>query len=164
MAGDYLVPVAGWLANHPGDQHQFRELAAELLSGVEHDHQAQLAAVRAAIERLDALGFVVYYQHVVQSVVSTQHRDGLRRIAAGEPLAEVAQSIEHCRPLVIIRIGADQYAAWYRSVLRLPAGASTTGTSGVFGATPDQAQAALRQQARVTAGLDTPPDQVTTRQ
>ena len=145
MVDDRTVAVAQWLSRHQGSHHQFSELGA-LVDKKAPDRQAQLEAVRAAVLRLDALGLVIFYHHTMPAV-ATRHRAGLRCIAAGEPLGTVAQAIEPQRPVTLIRISVDRYAAWYRTPLRLPVGATTAGIGGVYGSTPDEALAALRAQA-----------------
>ncbi len=160
MAGDYLVPVAHWLANHRADHHQFADLGA-VVNKTAPARTAELEAVRAAVELLDAVGLAVFYHHSTQAAVAAQHRAGLRRIAAGESLTVVAQAVELDRPVTIVRVRPDQYAAWYRSPLRLPVGATATATDGALGATPDEALAALRDQALAACRRRWPADQVT---
>lgn len=165
MAGDYLAAVAQLLASHPKQHHGLGAFAA-VVAADEPDRQHELEGVRAAIELLDALGLVAFNHHVVASSVAVLHRAGLRRLAAGEPLAVVADDVERGRPLTVIRVAPDRWAAWYRSTLRLPAGVALgiADDQAAIGKTADEAVAVLRQRVRVTAGLDTPPDQVTTRQ
>lgn len=154
MAADHTAAVARWLTAQPGNHHQLSELAA-IVDKTAPDRKVELAAVLAAVELLDTLGLVVFYRHVAQSAVAAPHRDGLQRIAAGDNLAEVARVVELARPVTIVRV-CDRYAAWYRSPLRLPVGATTIGNGGAFGATPDDALAALRHQVQVAAAVEWP--------
>lgn len=155
MGGDYLMPVARWLTEQSSDHHQLRELAV-LVDGTAEDRRTELEAVRAVVERFDKLGLVAFHHHVVTTSVMTWHRGGLRRIAAGEQLATVAQDVEAARPVTIVRIRPDSYAAWYRSPLQLPAGATAAGVGGVCAATPDEALAALRAHTLQAALIDVP--------
>lgn len=161
MAGDHLVAVAGWLVEqHPATLHTLGDLGT-IVDRKAHGRQAELDAILAAVRRLDAAGLVAYYHHAAMSQVGVLHHDGLLRVAAGEPLATVAHDVEPDRPVTIVRTQSGEYAAWYLTAMRLPAGAPITGIGGARGATPDQALDALR--ACVTAELDVPPDQTLTR-
>ena len=156
MAGDHLVAVASWLTEqYPATLHTLSDLGA-IVDRKAPNRAAELGAVQAAVKQLDAAGLVAYYHHVAMSQVGVLHREGLARVAAGEPLATVAADVEPDRPVTIVRTRSGQYAAWHLTAMRLPAGAPT-GVGGAMGATPDLALAALR--ARVTAELDVPSGQ-----
>lgn len=157
---DYTIAVARWLVEQTGSHHQLAELAP-LVQRSTPGRDAELEVLRAAAMRLDLLGFIVYYHHTPPAV-AVAHREGLRRLAAGEPLREVAQDVERARPVTILRTASGQWAAWYRSPLRLPVGATTAAAGAALGPDPNTALAALRE--RVTAQLGDPPDQMLTRQ
>jgi hypothetical protein len=152
MPADYLQTVARWLNEQPGDRHQFAMLA-ELADPTAVSRQVEMEAIRTAAERLDALGLVGFHHHVAMPMLAVLHRDGLRRIAAGEALVAVAQDVECERPLTIVRTCYGDYAAWYLSPLRLPAGADK-GVGGALGSTPEDAFAVLRARARAAGGLN----------
>lgn len=154
MATDYTAAVAGWLAAHAASHHQLAELGGIVAKTVPN-REAELEAVRAAALRLDTLGLVVYYHHQPPAV-GVQHREGLRRLAAGEPLDVVARDVERTRPVTIVRTESGAWAAWYRSPLCLPVGATVAACGAVIGADPNTARDALREHARALAGLADP--------
>lgn len=152
MATDYIAAVAGWLSDQGTDMHRLGALG-QVVDDTTPDRKRELDAVYAAVERLDILGLVDFHHHVAMAVVTVRHRAGLRRLAAGEPLALVAEDVERDRPVSILRIRGG-WAAWYLSTLRLPAGAGVTGVGGQLAATPDDALAALRHHVQVTAAVE----------
>lgn len=158
MATDYTAAVAAWLSVRAGSHHQLAELGA-LVAKTVPNRDAELEAVQAAVERLDALGLVALYHHQPPAV-GVQHREGLRRLAAGKPLDEVARDVEKTRPVTIVRTPTGEYAAWYRSPLRLPVGAAVAAAGAVIGADPNAALAALREHVRAAAGLSLPAEPI----
>lgn len=161
MTGDYLAAAAGWLTEQPHNHHQLAELVRALAGASPRERQAQLGPIQAAVEYLDLAGLCVVYHHGATSAVAVRHRGALQRVANGEPLAAVARDVEPSRPLTIIRVQPSEFAAWYRTPLRLPVGATNLGIGGVLGATPNEAYAELRD--GVTRQIDVPPDQTQTR-
>lgn len=161
MSTDYLAAAARWLTEQPYNHHQVADLARALGVRSTRDGYAQLEGIQDALERLDVAGLCVVY-HGTAAAVAVQHRDALRRVAAGEPLPAVARDVEPRRPVTITRVPSGEFAAWYRSALRLPAGADAAGVGGALGATPDAAYAALRDS--VTRRLQESPDPTPTGQ
>lgn len=162
MGGDYLVPVAAWLAAQRRDQHQLAELMTAIVDKSVPDRRNELEAIRDVVERFNAIGLVVFHHNVQMAVVTAQHRAGLRLAASGVPLMTVAEAVEPDRPLTILRTAPDRYAAWYLSALRLPAGASNSGAGGACGPTADEACGALREQVRAACLPGWTPDRVAT--
>lgn len=158
MGADPIVAVAANLAARPENQWHvpLAALAGVVDAAVENtgcEREQGAENVQAAVQRLDVLGLVAMVHHVAAPTVVVLHRRHLRRIAAGEPLAEVAADVERGRPLTVIRISPGRWAAWYQSTLRLPTGAALglVDDASAVGSTADEAVAGLV--ARTQAAL-----------
>jgi hypothetical protein len=137
-----LQTVARFLTNQP---HPHIPRAALRFIAVEHG----AGTVLDVLDRLHILGFIRMHRGG-NPTVAVLHHEGLRRLAAGDPLPDVAIDIERGRALTIIRTANGQYAAWYLPVLLLPASACTgkPDWTAAVRATANEAVEALQQQIR----------------
>lgn len=145
-----LQAVARFLANQPHPQIPLADLARVLPRGGTGAYRQLVGSdIRAVAQRLHILGFVRVH-HGRHPTVAVLHREGLGRLAAGEPLPAVAADVERTRALTIIRTTNGQYAAWYLSVLLLPASAyeGKPDWAAVVAPTADEAVDALRRSVR----------------
>lgn len=142
-ADDPVAAIAARLISHGGTQVPLAGLARG-------DDGEPLHDAHDALHRLDKLGLVLVCHRLGRSTVAVLHRAGLRRLAAGESLEVVAASVEPTRPLTVIRVAPDRWAAWYRSTLRLPQAADLgrADAGAAIGRTADEAVAELQRRAR----------------